>query len=158
MNVRISMEVSKNGMMDTAWKRGRILSMGCGFPSSKSAYKQRAIPQNYWINTSSNAEVKEFIGQSKNLTTKREIERLMAGESITKTIHPELTYKEMYESIENIWSVLFATGYLTQSGQVDARKFKLRIQIGNSGYFKTQIMEYFKESVAKDGDNAWQIL
>lgn len=52
---------------------------------------------------------------------------MMAGESITKTIHPELTYKEMYESIENIWSVLFATGYLTQSGQVDARKFKLRI-------------------------------
>ena len=57
---------------------------------------REAIPQNYWINTSSNAEVKEFIRQSKNLTTKREIERLMAGESITKTIHPELTYKEMY--------------------------------------------------------------
>ena len=57
---------------------------------------REAIPQNYWINTSSNAEVKEFIRQSKNLTTKREIERLMAGESITKTIYPELTYKEMY--------------------------------------------------------------
>ena len=97
---------------------------------------REAIPQNYWINTSSNAEVKEFIRQSKNLTTKREIERLMAGESITKTIHPELTYKEMYESIENIWSVLFATGYLTQSGQVDARKFKLTDpKFGNSGYF-----------------------
>ena len=114
---------------------------------------REAIPQNYWINTSSNAEVKEFIGQSKNLTTKREIERLMAGESITKTIHPELTYKEMYESIENIWSVLFATGYLTQSGQVDARKFKLRIpNLEIRDIFKTQIMEYFKESVAKDGD------
>ena len=57
---------------------------------------REAIPQNYWINTSSNAEVKEFIRQSKNLTTKREIERLMSGESITKTIYPELTYKEMY--------------------------------------------------------------
>ena len=112
-----------------------------------------AIPQNYWIYTSSYAEVKEFIRQSKNLTTKREIERLMAGESITKTIHPELTYKEMYESIENIWSVLFATGYLTQSGQVDARKFKLRIpNLEIRDIFKTQIMEYFKESVAKDGD------
>ena len=76
----------------------------------------------------------------------------MAGESITKTIHPELTYKEMYESIENIWSVLFATGYLTQSGQVDARKFKLRIpNLEIRDIFKTQIMEYFKESVAKDG-------
>ncbi len=114
---------------------------------------REAIPQNYWINTSSNAEVKEFIRQSKNLTTKMEIERLMAGESITKTIHPELTYKEMYESIENIWSVLFATGYLTQSGQVDARKFKLRIpNLEIRDIFKTQIMEYFKESVAKDGD------
>ena len=114
---------------------------------------REAIPQNYWINTSSNAEVKEFIRQSKNLTTKREIERLMAGESITKTIHPELTYKEMYESIENIWSVLFATGYLTQSGQVDARKFKLRIpNLEIRDIFKTQIMEYFTESVAKDGD------
>ena len=114
---------------------------------------REAIPQNYWINTSSNAEVKEFIRQSKNLTTKREIERLMAGESITKTIHPELTYKEMYESIENIWSVLFATGYLTQSGQVDARKFKLRIpNLEIRDIFKTQIMEYFKESVAKDWD------
>ena len=114
---------------------------------------REASPQNYWINTSSNAEVKEFIRQSKNLTTKREIERLMAGESITKTIHPELTYKEMYESIENIWSVLFATGYLTQSGQVDARKFKLRIpNLEIRDIFKTQIMEYFKESVAKDGD------
>ena len=114
---------------------------------------REAIPQNYWINTSSNAEVKEFIRQSKNLTTKREIERLMAVESITKTIHPELTYKEMYESIENIWSVLFATGYLTQSGQVDARKFKLRIpNLEIRDIFKTQIMEYFKESVAKDGD------
>ena len=114
---------------------------------------REAIPQNYWINTSSNAEVKEFIRQSKNLTTKREIERLMAGESITKTIHPELTYKEMYESIENIWSVLFATGYLAQSGQVDARKFKLRIpNLEIRDIFKTQIMEYFKESVAKDGD------
>ena len=114
---------------------------------------REAIPQNYWNNTSSNAEVKEFIRQSKNLTTKREIERLMAGESITKTIHPELTYKEMYESIENIWSVLFATGYLTQSGQVDARKFKLRIpNLEIRDIFKTQIMEYFKESVAKDGD------
>ena len=110
---------------------------GMWFPDLlKSAHNREAIPQNYWINTSSNAEVKEFIRQSKNLTTKREIERLMAGESITKTIHPELTYKEMYESIENIWSVLFSTGYLTQSGQVDARKFKPAYpEFGNQGYF-----------------------
>ena len=112
-----------------------------------------AIPQNYWVNTSSNAEVKEFLRHSKNMTTKREIERLMEGETITKTIRLELTYKEMYQSVENIWSVLFTTGYLTQAGQVDARMYKLRIpNLEIRDIFETQIMEYFRESVRKDGD------
>ena len=112
-----------------------------------------AIPQNYWVNTSSNAEVKEFLQHSKNMTTKREIERLMEGETITKTIRPELTYKEMYQSVENIWSVLFTTGYLTQAGRVDARMYKLRIpNLEIRDIFETQIMEYFRESVRKDGD------
>ena len=112
-----------------------------------------AIPQNYWVNTSSNAEVKEFLRHSKNMTTKREIERLMEGETITKTIRPELTYKEMYQSVENIWSVLFTTGYLTQAGRVDARMYKLRIpNLEIRDIFETQIMEYFRESVRKDGD------
>ena len=112
-----------------------------------------AIPQNYWVNTSSNVEVKEFLRHSKNMTTKREIERLMEGETITKTIRPELTYKEMYQSVENIWSVLFTTGYLTQAGQVDARMYKLRIpNLEIRDIFETQIMEYFRESVRKDGD------
>ena len=112
-----------------------------------------AIPQNYWVDTSSNAEVKEFLRHSKNMTTKREIERLMEGETITKTIRPELTYKEMYQSVENIWSVLFTTGYLTQAGRVDARMYKLRIpNLEIRDIFETQIMEYFRESVRKDGD------
>ncbi len=112
-----------------------------------------AIPQNYWVNTSSNAEVKEFLRHSKNMTTKREIERLMEGETITKTIRLELTYKEMYQSVENIWSVLFTTGYLTQAGRVDARMYKLRIpNLEIRDIFETQIMEYFRESVRKDGD------
>ena len=114
---------------------------------------KESTPQNYWVNTSGNAEVKEFIRQSKNATTKREIERLMAGEVITKTIRSELTYKDMYDSIENIWSVLFTTGYLTQAGQVGSRIYKLRIpNLEIRDIFKTQIMEYFKETVAKDGD------
>ncbi len=112
-----------------------------------------AIPQNYWVNTSSNAEVKEFLRHSKNMTTKREIERLMEGETITKTIRLELTYKEMYQSVENIWSVLFTRGYLTQAGRVDARMYKLRIpNLEIRDIFETQIMEYFRESVRKDGD------
>ena len=114
---------------------------------------KEAIPQNYWVNTSGNAEVKEFIRQSKSATTKREIEYLMAGEEIIKTIRPELTYKEMYHSIENIWSVLFTTGYLTQAGALDEQKYKLKIpNLEIRDIFKTQIMEYFKESVKKDGD------
>ncbi len=114
---------------------------------------KEAIPQNYWVNTSGNAEVKEFIRQSKSATTKREIEGLMAGKEIIKTIRPELTYKDMYHSIENIWSVLFTTGYLTQTCALDPQMYRLKIpNLEIRDIFQTQIMEYFKESVKKDGD------
>ncbi|MCI8796062.1 MAG: AAA family ATPase [Dorea sp.] len=111
------------------------------------------FPENYWINTSSNDAVKKFIQMSDNLTTKREIEKLLAGEEITKEIHQELIYPEMYQSLENVWSLLFMTGYLTQRGRVDAKRYKLAIpNLEIRNIFETQIMEYFKESVAKDGD------
>ncbi len=114
---------------------------------------KEASPRNYWVNTSGNAEVKAFIRQSENVTIKREIERLMAGEVIAKTIRPELTYEDMYRSVENIWSVLLTTGYLTQAGQVDERTYKLRIpNLEIRDIFAAQIMEYFKERVQKDGD------
>lgn len=73
-----------------------------------------AFPENYWVHTSSNEAVKKIIQMSGNITTKREIERLLAGEEIVKEIRQELTYQEMYQSVENIWSLLFMTGYLTQ--------------------------------------------
>ena len=112
-----------------------------------------SFPENYWINTSSNDAVKKFIQMSDNITTKREIENLLAGEEITKEIHQELIYPEMYQSLENVWSLLFMTGYLTQRGRVDAKRYKLVIpNLEIRDIFKTQIMEYFKESVAKDGD------
>ena len=112
-----------------------------------------SFPENYWINTSSNDAVKKFIQMSDNVTTKREIENLLAGEEITKEIHQELIYPEMYQSLENVWSLLFMTGYLTQRGRVDAKRYKLVIpNLEIRDIFKTQIMEYFKESVAKDGD------
>lgn len=113
---------------------------------------KEAAPQNYWVNTSGNAEVKEIIRQSKSMMTKREIERLMAGEAVTKTLRPELTYNDMYRSIENIWSVLFTTGYLTQVGRAEEQAYKLKIpnqEIHN--IFAMQIMEYFEESVREDG-------
>ena len=112
-----------------------------------------SFPENYWINTSSNDAVKKFIQMSDNITTKREIENLLAGEEITKEIHQELIYPEMYQSLENVWSLLFMTGYLTQRGRVDVKRYKLVIpNLEIRDIFKTQIMEYFKESVAKDGD------
>ena len=112
-----------------------------------------SFPENYWINTSSNDAVKKFIQMSGNFKTKREIETLLAGEEIIKEIHQELVYPEMYQSLENVWSLLFMTGYLTQHGRVDAKRYKLAIpNLEIRDIFETQIMEYFKESVAKDGD------
>ena len=112
-----------------------------------------SFPENYWINTSSNDAVKKFIQMSGNFKTRREIETLLAGEEIIKEIHQELVYPEMYQSLENVWSLLFMTGYLTQRGRVDAKRYKLAIpNLEIRDIFETQIMEYFKESVAKDGD------
>ena len=77
----------------------------------------------------------------------------MAGKEIIKTIRPELTYKDMYHSIENIWSVLFTTGYLTQTCALDPQMYRLKIpNLEIRDIFQAQIMEYFKESVKKDGD------
>ena len=112
-----------------------------------------SFPENYWINTSSNDAVRKFIQMSDNFKTKREIEKLLAGGEITKEIHQELTYPEMYQSLENVWSLLFMTGYLTQRGRVDAKRYKLAIpNLEIRDIFQTQIMEYFKERVKKDGD------
>ena len=117
-----------------------------------------AFPENYWVHTSSNEAVKKIIQMSGNITTKREIERLLAGEEIVKEIRQELTYQEMYQSVENIWSLLFMTGYLTQRQRLDASHYKLAIpNLEVRDIFKTQIMEYFKEGVAKDGDTLKQL-
>ena len=110
-------------------------------------------PENYWINTSSNDAVKRFIEESANAATKREIERLVAGEVIMKEIHQELTYSEIYQTIDNIWSLLFTTGYLTQRGKAEGRQMKLAIpNLEIRDIFETQIMEFFKENVRENGD------
>lgn len=76
------------------------------------------IPEAFWSNTSSNDVIRRFIDMA-DATTKEEIEKLMAGETIVKSIHKELTYKDLYDSPDNLWSVLYLTGYLTQRGRVD---------------------------------------
>ena len=114
---------------------------------------KEAQPENYWINTSSNDAVKRFIQESANHTTKREIESLIAGEVITKEIHQELTYPEIYQTIDNIWSLLFTTGYLTRRGKAEGRQMKLAIpNLEIRDIFVTQIMEFFRENVREDGD------
>ncbi len=112
-----------------------------------------ALPQNYWSNTSSNDAVRKFIQGADVGTTKREIEKLVAGEVIKKEIHQELTYKEMYNSIDNIWSVLFTTGYLTQRGRPERKNFYLAIpNMEIRQIFTEQIMDFFKETVRKNSE------
>lgn len=107
----------------------------------------KAMPQSYWLNTSSNNLVKRFIGKA-NKTTKDEIERLVAGESIEKFIRLELTYDEIDNSIDNLWSVLFTTGYLTQIGLTDQGVYKLVIPNKEvREVYKVQIREWFKEVI-----------
>lgn len=110
-----------------------------------------AQPKNYWSNTSSNEAVRRFIQESDKASVRREIENLVAGEVIEKEIHQELTYKDMYTSVDNLWSVLFTTGYLTQKGKPEDNRFQLAIpnmEIRN--IFTTQIMDFFKENVPKN--------
>lgn len=114
---------------------------------------QTSTPQNYWINTSNNEIIKCFVQKADNGTIRREIERLVAGEEIEKEIHQELTYKDMYTSIENMWSVLFTTGYLTQRGTEDGKTYRLALPNREiRDIYTSQIMSWFKENVEKDGE------
>ena len=111
-----------------------------------------AQPENYWVNTSSNDAVRKFIEECDNGTAKREIERLIAGETIEKEIYQELTYQDMYTSIDHIWSVLFTTGYLTQKGKIEGNRYKLAIpNLEIRSIYTSQIMTLFQENVKKDG-------
>ena len=111
------------------------------------------LPENYWLNSSDNASVKKFLEMSGSSMMRSEIERLVAGEEITKEIYQELTYQDMYKSVENIWSVLLMTGYLTQRGRVGVNQYKLAIpNLEIRDIFTKQIMEYFKERFGKDGN------
>ena len=109
-----------------------------------------AEPQDYWINTSGNALVKRFVDKA-DKTTQGEIERLIAGEAIEKAVRLDLTYEEIDNSIDNLWSVLFTTGYLTQAGRVERGVYKLLIPNREvREVFILQIQEWFKETVVRD--------
>ncbi len=109
-----------------------------------------ARPQDYWSNTSGNAIVRRFIDLAGG-KTKDEIERLIAGETIVKEIRQELTYSELDNSIENLWSVLFTTGYLTQRGMAEEDKYYLAIpNYEIKKLFIRQIREWFQYQAGSD--------
>ena len=101
-----------------------------------------ARPESYWINTSGNELVKRFIDKA-GKTTRNEIERLIAGEFIEKHLRLDLTYDEIDNSIENLWSVLFTTGYLTQAGMNADGAYKLMIP-------NEEVREIFKLQILSD--------
>ena len=108
---------------------------------------REAKPEAYWVNTSGNDLVKRFIDKA-NKTTKSEIERLINGETIEKELRLDLTYEEVDQSIENLWSVLFTTGYLTQSGRNENGAYRLIIPNREvREVFRLQINEWFKKSI-----------
>lgn len=116
-----------------------------------------AKPQTYWINSSGNSLVRRLINRADS-STKDEIERLIAGEAVEKVIRQDLTYDEIENSIDNIWSVLFTTGYLTKIGEVklpDSESYAYMLVIPNKEVrevFVLQIQEWFKAVVANDND------
>ncbi len=110
-----------------------------------------AMPEDFWSNSSGNAIVRRFIDKA-DVQTKNEIERLIAGEYIEKEISLELTYDELDKNIENLWSVLFTTGYLTHQGRTESGKYRLTIpnrEIKN--LFIKKIREWFSDVSRNDG-------
>lgn len=111
-------------------------------------------PKNYWANTSGNSVISHFIdsvGKPQKLT-RMELEQLVNGGIVQKEINSELTYKELYSSIDNLWSTLFMTGYLTQRGEPSGNRYNLVIpnrEIRN--IITNQILKMFKENVKDDG-------
>ena len=111
-----------------------------------------ALPKNYWANTSGNDLIRRLLWQA-NLSVKDEVEELLGGGQVTKRVKQELTYRDIDESDENLWSVLYATGYLTgkQVGQADADLFQLWIPNGEiRKLFADLVEEWFQETARAD--------
>ena len=107
-------------------------------------------PQNYWVNTSSNSIIRKFIERADG-TTKEEIEQLIHGKSIKKKIRQELTYRDLDSKMDNLWSILFTTGYLTQCGIQKGDFTELVIPNKEIQWiFEEQIQEWFEAEVGKD--------
>lgn len=109
-----------------------------------------ALPKPFWINTSGNDIIRNFIQMAKP-GTRKELEQLIAGEAVPKKINQELTYRDLYSSIDNLWSILFTTGYLTQRGREDDEVYLLAIpNLEIRKIFIDQILEWFQREARRD--------
>lgn len=110
-----------------------------------------ARPKAFWINTSGNDIIRTFLQMAKGMV-RREIEELVNGKTVLKKINEELTYRDLYKNIDNIWSVLFTTGYLTRRGECEEDEvYHLAIpNLEIRKIFIEQVMEWIQEEARKD--------
>ena len=113
----------------------------------------QAEPKAYWLNTSGNAMVRELISKSADGTTQMEIERLIEGETITKTLNEQLTHNEIRSSIGNIWSLLYMTGYLTTTQRPSGGRYALRIPNREvREIYMKQVLSWFEDKASAETD------
>ena len=111
-----------------------------------------AEPENYWANTSGNDLIRRLLKKA-DQTTRNEVEQLIDGGSITKTIRQELTYRDIEDSIDNIWSVLYSTGYLTQRGRLPRKQIKLALPNREiKELFIDLVKDWFDETALADSE------
>ena len=111
---------------------------------------KEAEPENYWANTSGNDLIRRLLKKA-NQSTKNDVERLINGETITKTIRQELTYREVEDSIDNIWSVLYSTGYLTCRRRMPGKKMELTLPNREvRELFIELVKDWFEETTQAD--------
>lgn len=111
-----------------------------------------AEPENYWANTSGNDLVRRLLKRA-DQTTRGEVERLINGETITRVIRQELTYRDVEDSVDNIWSVLYSTGYLTQRNRLPGRQVKLSLPNREvKDLFIDLVKDWFQETTLADSD------
>ena len=112
---------------------------------------ERARPKAYWINSSGNDAVRKLIDKSSTATTRRDIERLIEGETVVKTLNENLTHSEIEDNIENLWSLLYMTGYLTAADYLDGNQYRLKIPNREVRQIYTQqVMSWFRDKAEKD--------
>jgi hypothetical protein len=117
-----------------------------------------ARPQAYWMNTSGNDAIRNLLQKATAGTIRMQIERLIAGETITQTLSLQLTHSEINDSIENVWSLLFATGYLTTTKRPTSDEYELRIPNREVlQIYKQQILSWFKEKVRNQMDKLTEL-